>query len=146
MSKKTRIDFYKSMVCPVKVRNGFIPFNDWCTNNIPPIEYLEIRSFLILDFYTAFKKLYEYIINGFSPKDINDLYCDFDNDNMIITIKFCKKICIDNDFINNLKTVFNPTITDDYKKIFIIYNEKIKKGIIKISFIRKCDSYENKTS
>ena len=68
--KKDRVDFFKSLVCPSEVRTGDTPFESWCEEIASKEEYLEKRSFLILDFYSAFRKVFSYFSDSYLTEEL----------------------------------------------------------------------------
>jgi hypothetical protein len=147
MSKKNRVDFYKQLVCPDDVRHEYTPFNEWYQGTLDKAVLLENRSYSLLDYYSAFRKLYDYIVDSFAPEEINKIYCEFSDskDAMNTTIEFAKDdINMNRAFAEQLEEEFSPSIDDDYDALTVIVTEK--KNTAKLNFIRKREENESKTS
>lgn len=89
--KKDRIDFFKYLVCPDEIRSNSDQFEEWVKNCIQDCDsekVLEYRTFLILDHYDIFRKLYDYTTNSYLYDDMNDIHIDFPDGDVKITIKF----------------------------------------------------------
>ena len=135
--KKDRIDFFKFLVCPPDVRDGETPFESWCNEIISKEEYLENRSFLILEFYSAFRKVYDYFSDSYLSDELYKLYCTFsDNDSvMIVTAKY-NNYRIEDSFIKELKKYFYPDSDDDYTEFEVIYDHA-KHNTVKLKFSKE---------
>ena len=110
--KRDRIDFYNMLV-----HSSENTFDEWCSEITSEAEYLEKRSFLLLEFYSAFKKIYDYFCHCFIKNDIRKIYCEFskDNSSMEITVKFNDyKVNLDDSFTKELLGEFYPFPGDDY--------------------------------
>lgn len=135
--KKDRVDFFKSLVCPSEVRSGDTPFESWCEEIASKEEYLEKRSFLILDFYSAFRKVFSYFSDSYLTEELYKLYCTFsDNDSvMIVTAKY-NNYRIEDSFIKELKKYFYPDGDDDYTEFEVIYDHA-KHNTVKLKFSKE---------
>lgn len=134
--RKNRIDFYKTLVCPDEVRSGEVDFFDWCNDVISAESYLEKRSYLLLEFYSAFRKIYEYFTESFITNDIYKMTCDFneDEESMTVTVKY-QTYTIEKSFIDDLYTNFSPCETDDYDR-FELETKSEKHNIVKLVFYK----------
>lgn len=121
--KQNRIDFYNMLVTATEV-----DFQDWCEELA--LDYLEKRSFLILEFYSAFKHIYDYFKGLYIKDDIKKFYCEFDNDNqdMIITVKY-ETYKVEESIIEEMKEYFSPTDIDDYDSFEIEFTSEKDKTI-----------------
>lgn len=116
MSKKRdRIDFYNMLV-----HSSENTFDEWCSEITSEAEFLEKRSFLLLEFYSAFKRIYDYFSHSYIKDDIRKFYCEFsiDNRSMVITIKFTE-YTIEESLIKELESYFHPYTNDDYSEFEI---------------------------
>ncbi len=125
MSKRrqNRIDFYNMLVSSPEE-----DFHDWCEELVE--DFLEKRAYLILDYYSAFKHIYDYFKSSYISEDIRKFYCEFkdDNNDMIITVKY-NNYKIDNSFIKDINNYFLPTECDDYLDFELIYDSEKDKTI-----------------
>ena len=58
--KYTRINLFNTLVYPDEVASGEWNFKNWCNSLQSEEEYLTQRSYLLLDFYSAFRKIYNF--------------------------------------------------------------------------------------
>lgn len=146
-NKKNRIDFYKDLVCPDEVRSDYTPFEEWYHGSLSKAKVLEDRSFSILDYYSAFRKLYDYIVRNFAPEELKKVYCEFNEakETMGITLAFMENtINMNKTFLKEIESEFSPDDDDDYDRLTVILTEK--DNSVKMNFKRRCDLDENQTS
>ena len=136
----TRINLFNTLVCPEEIDSGEWSFEEWRNSLETKEEYLAQRSYILLDFYSAFRKLYNFFFA--SSVDIKDdhirkFYCDFSEDNceMVITIKYKKPRKIDPSFFEALGRFFDIDPGDTYDE-FKIEPPGDKHNSLKLIFIK----------
>lgn len=117
--KYTRINLFNTLVYPDEVASGEWNFKNWCNSLQSEEEYLTQRSYLLLDFYSAFRKIYNFYFSGIlDGEDIHlrKLYCDFSSDNteMIITVRYKKPHDMDQSFYDAVSVFFDVDPGDSY--------------------------------
>ena len=118
-AKYTRINLFNTLVCPDEISSGEISFNEWWNNVQNEEDYLTKRSYQLLDFYSAFRKIYNFFYLS-DPDNkgakIRKLYCDFseDSNEMILTVKYKKDKDIDPSFYEAVSTFFDIDPGDTY--------------------------------
>jgi len=115
----TRINLFNTLVCPSEIESGEWNFKDWCTTLQNEEDYFSDRSYLLLDFYSAFRKVYNFFFASdvyANEGHIRKFYCSFSEDNreMVITVKYKKPKEIDKSFFDALELYFDVDINDSY--------------------------------
>jgi len=132
--KPNRIDLFNNLVFPDEVRSGKIRFKVWCTDLISQEDYLEKRSFLLLDFYSAFRKIFDFFIKEDRIDDAKKFYCEFTSDDeMSVTLK--NKSSFKSSFIDEINKYFTPKQKDDYDSFEVEFTND-KHNIVKLTFLR----------
>ena len=115
--KYTRINLFNDLVCPTEITSGEWSFDEWCTTLKDQEQYLAQRSYLLLDFYSAFRKVYNFFIaSDVDETNIRKLYCNFSDDNteMIIVVKYKNPRDIDPSYFESIATFFDVDPGDTY--------------------------------
>jgi hypothetical protein len=115
----TRINLFNSLVCPDEIDNGEWTFDDWCDERKSNETYLQKRSYLLLDVYSAFRKIYNFFFchkEDDEDTHIRKFYCSFspDGKEMVITVKYKKPRDIDPSFFDALGRYFDIDPGDTY--------------------------------
>lgn len=132
--KPNRIDLFNNLVFPEEVSSGKIGFKIWCTELISQEEYLEKRSFLLLDFYSAFRKIFDFFIKEDRIDDAKKFYCEFKTDDeMSVTLK--NKSSFNPKFLEEISQYFDPKTKDDYDSFEVEFVNG-KHNIVKLTFLR----------
>lgn len=135
--KKTRVNFFNELVCPQDVLLGNKDFSQWYNGVLSKDEVLRNRCFSVLDYFTAYRRLYtalfEYPV--FNTENISDLYCDFESEKMVVTLKTESGSLLKED-ISEIYETFEPSGLDTYDSFDLI--EK-NSGAIKLVFNRKSE-------
>ena len=116
----TRINLFNTLVCPDEIESGEWSFEEWCDELKSKEDYLQKRSYLLLDFYSAFRKIYNFFFtynNDDGTSHIRKFYCSFSpsGDEMIITIKYKNPWDIDKSFFDALGRYFDIDPGDTYQ-------------------------------
>ena len=124
-NKQNRIDFYNMLVSSSEQ-----DFHDWCEELITEEEYLEKRSFLILDFYSAFNAIYNYFKKSFISDDISKFFCEFNKENteMTIVVKY-ESYKIEESFLEEINEYFAITDDSDYDSFKVVYDHNKDKTL-----------------
>lgn len=117
--KYTRINLFNTLVYPDEVASGEWNFRNWCNTLQTKEEYLAQRSYLLLDFYSAFRKVYNFYFSGILDEEdmqLRKLYCEFSSDNteMIITVKYKHPRDRDKSFYDAVAVFFDVDPSDSY--------------------------------
>lgn len=139
MSKKLdHIKFFKMLVCPDDVRNGVISFDKWCDKAVEDKpKHLEDRTYMLLEFYTVFKRLYKYTKANIEDDIIKNITCDFDKENCTISINIKYDKSIDpTQSINDAKEYFMAKDNKDYS-IRSINRTNDDPNMLSITFHKK---------
>ncbi len=115
----TRINLFNALVCPDEIESGEWTFEEWCHTLQSKEDYLADRSYLLLDFYSAFRKIYNFFFaTDIETKEnkIRKFYCDFSEDGseMVITIKYKKPKNIDPSYFEAIGLFFDTDAGDTY--------------------------------
>ena len=129
MAKRVNhIRFLKMLVCPDEVRDGVVSFEEWCNRAVnEKVTYLEERTFFIMEFFSAFKRLYYYACDKLENDIIKNITCNFKKDEkiMIVKIKYLDDILIDEKEV--LKKYFDRDNLDyDHYKIKCVNDDEPK--------------------
>ena len=122
--KYTRINLFNTLVYPDEVASGEWNFRNWCNTLQTKEEYLAQRSYLLLDFYSAFRKVYNFYFSGILEDEdiqVRKLYCDFSSDNMemVITVKYKHPLSKDQSFYDAVGVFFDVDPGDTYNEFHI---------------------------
>ena len=115
--KYTRINLFNTLVCPEEIDSGEWNFDEWCHTLQDRETYLAQRSFLLLDFYSAFRKIYNFFVASSNDETpLRKLYCSFSDDNqeMLITVKYRNPKEIDPSYFDSIGTFFDIDPGDTY--------------------------------
>lgn len=112
----TRIDLFNTLV---RAEDDEQTFEDWHSSLCTEVEVLQHRSYLLLEFYSAFRKLYNFFFaSGIDTADakIRQFYCLFNKDGTEMTVKVKYKNIhdIDPSFFDVLGTFFDVDPGDNY--------------------------------
>jgi len=136
----TRINLFNSLVCPDDIDAGEWTFDDWCDELTSNETYLQKRSYLLLDFYSAFRKIYNFFFchHGEDTGHIRKFYCSFspDGNEMVITVKYKNPKEMDPSFFDALGRYFDIDPGDTYSD-FEIEPPGEEHNSLKLLFYKK---------
>lgn len=131
--KPNRIDLFNLLVYPYEVQ--LFPeeeFKAWC-HELSKEEILEKRSFLLLDFYTAFRKIFLFFTKEYEV-DAKKFYCEFDGrKKMHVTLKRSKHIS--KAVLDQIQTFFHPDKKDTYTD-FVVQYQNEKHNSVRLTFFK----------
>lgn len=134
--KKDRIDFFKYLVCPDEIRSNDDDFENWVKNCIEDCDsekLLEHRTFLILDHYDIFRKLYDYATNSYLYDDMSDIIINFPEDSVKIVIKF-NEYKVESSLLDELEKYFSRI--EDFGFILDSVEDSPKHNKVTLNFSR----------
>jgi len=131
--KPNRIDLFNLLVYPYDAQQfSEEEFKAWC-HDVSKEEYLEKRSFLLLDFYAAFRKLFLFFTRNYVV-DAKKFYCEFDGrKKMHVTLKSTKPI--PKAIVAEMETFFQPDKKDSYSDFAVQYQNE-KHNTVRLTFFK----------